>query len=291
MNIKEELEKFVPPSEILKRAGGRGVEYSYVDRFYVISTLTRIFGDEWGSTMSVSVMHDRVVATCSLDTVLGRRTDTGESLLVDNKGRPNENAATEAASQAFKRAASQLGNAFGLHLYREGKPPTPMAQPSSPPAQVAQVAQAVATPQVVAGTLTKPDYQGAIQSAMANAEASAPPPVQQQQSGPQVDLDRLAGCRADVTVWETHQGDRGIPLGDLDEGNLIKYVEGYGKNLAKNPNPKYAEKNQAHLANIKYCVQYAHIGDMVQEHAQPQRQGESWPTDADNPMDNADIPF
>jgi hypothetical protein len=83
---------------------------------------------EWSSQAVITVAGNKVIALVTVTICSVTRTDTGEAFLLVVKGgkftdTPEENTATEAWSQAFKRACSQFG--LGRFLYSLDKQKLP----------------------------------------------------------------------------------------------------------------------------------------------------------------------
>ena len=134
-DVKYELNRGIPKSEIRSRQGGGGKQLSYVDGFYVFDEMTRIFGSgNWGvdvkrlETVSqseeggkTSVSYMAVVrldtskedtttsfneTRCTMDVGYGHGKDK-------NPGLAHEMAGKEAVTDAVKRCTRVLGRRFG----------------------------------------------------------------------------------------------------------------------------------------------------------------------------------
>lgn len=132
MKYDKELQKPIPTSAIKKLKKG-GTELDYVDNFFVIDELNRIFGcTGWSHTVEkLDIVDDATSGKRSVLTVscLGRltvyledrvleMTDVGVGTNTANgRGLAYDTAAKSAATDALKRCARLLGRRMGLALY------------------------------------------------------------------------------------------------------------------------------------------------------------------------------
>ncbi len=129
-----ELNKDVPEHEIRSRKGGSGVMLSYVDQFYVIDELNRIFEHQWDWSR---VWGEFVTPPEQFKNSRGKLMWRAEYLYVgrlrvlninkegsavghaiaSSRGECMHNAVAEGETDAIKRAARLLGRRLGLALY------------------------------------------------------------------------------------------------------------------------------------------------------------------------------
>ena len=88
----------------------RALALAYVDSRYYQDRLNEVVGPGWSDDHAVQLMGQKVVVVCTLNLCGVIRTDVGECDLSD------QNAATTAKAQAFKRACTAFG--LGAYLYR-----------------------------------------------------------------------------------------------------------------------------------------------------------------------------
>jgi len=151
MATAEELDADIPTEAVRTRPGGGGISLSYVDGYYVISELNRIFGTE---SWSFQCVHGAWVCPpkqvdgkwfaayeyrgrLSIGTMHKEGSAVGFSK-GDSYGVVAHNAMAEAETDALKRAARLLGQRLGLALYdsqqrhvssENGAPSSPRAKP------------------------------------------------------------------------------------------------------------------------------------------------------------------
>lgn len=119
----------IPHDCVSKRDGGGGKKLSYVEGWWVIDELNRIFGNGgWSYRATVERVHDGVNDKGQfICTYLGRCALTVDDCVIEdvgagqgndkNPGAAIEKAAKEAATDAIKRCAKSLGRRLGLALY------------------------------------------------------------------------------------------------------------------------------------------------------------------------------
>lgn len=116
-----------PDASVLStRPGGGGMTLTYLEGYYVIQQLNEIFGEAGWSTYIGEITFDDnlVYATVNLDVTFaddsrGIHQDVGSTTV---KGKDRENAVKTAVTDALKRAARNLGPAFGNTLYDKDNP-------------------------------------------------------------------------------------------------------------------------------------------------------------------------
>lgn len=132
-DVKRELDANIPEDVISERVGGGGRKLSYLEGWYVISRLNKIFGQ--GAWYYVTedpklVYSDTVdgyghAAYTAKVTVVAmgvRFTDVGYGDGKDkHMGKAHESAVKEAVTDGLKRAAKNFGMSMGLALYDKSK--------------------------------------------------------------------------------------------------------------------------------------------------------------------------
>jgi len=156
--IEKQLDENIPASAVAKRSGGGSKALSYLETWYVIDRLNRVFGN-MGWDCETTEMHlvstgdslpayrAKVKITVSSPvteadgSVVGFRNVVKEGTgwgSDKSKQNAHEMACKEAESDALKRAAMKLGKSMGLALYDKtqefvGDPePAPKAAPKAP---------------------------------------------------------------------------------------------------------------------------------------------------------------
>lgn len=165
--IEKELNENIPREAVSSRSGGGTKQLSYLETWYVIDRLNRVFGSlGWDSeTREMRLLPGDVpayVATVRITVSVPETDSSGaivgfRSVYKDGTGwgsdkskmNPHEMAAKEAESDALKRAAMKFGISMGLGLYEKtgeyveeaaAKPPATQAgggDRAAPPASVA----------------------------------------------------------------------------------------------------------------------------------------------------------
>lgn len=131
--ILARLEQPFEPEDVEWRPGSKGsnntaLALGYTNARVYMDRLHEVVGGYWSDTYEIKTLHDRLIVTCFLTVGGATRTDVGEEMLEkqvwDREDRkyvlkPNENAATTAAAQAFKRACTKFG--LGSFFYKMPK--------------------------------------------------------------------------------------------------------------------------------------------------------------------------
>lgn len=136
--LQSKLDEKIPRSAVKERDGGGGVRLSYIGAEYVTDRLNQIFGSlGWSKTTikldkvfegqleqngrkkhTVSyIAQVRLVVTVDGKGTEHTTTGHGTGFDVFNPGAAHELAVKAAETDAFKRAASNLGQSMGLALY------------------------------------------------------------------------------------------------------------------------------------------------------------------------------
>ena len=131
------LDAPLPVSAIASREGGAGKQLSYVEGWWVIAQLNRIFPEGWSYDASETreVYREKGIgkngkeawnvafaAKCRLEAGGVKIADVGHGTSRDvDLGKAVESAEKEAATDALKRCAKSLGNVLGLALYDKDK--------------------------------------------------------------------------------------------------------------------------------------------------------------------------
>jgi DNA recombination protein Rad52 len=126
--VVEALEAKIPREAVSLREAGRGQKLSYLETWYVIDRMNKVFGNlNWSS----ETVENRMIGTTDkgypiyvakvriiVNTPNGSIFRDGTGYGVDKSGlNAHEMAAKEAESDAFKRAAMKYGTSMGLALY------------------------------------------------------------------------------------------------------------------------------------------------------------------------------
>lgn len=129
---REQLLKPINESRIAQRKGGGGRMLSYLEAWDVRAHMIRIFGFaewSWVVTQAELVYEDerdgkwdvayKVLGSLQVDGAIYAEAAVGSSRL-PSRGEAHDMAVKTAESDAFKRAAVNLGDQFGLSLYSNG---------------------------------------------------------------------------------------------------------------------------------------------------------------------------
>ena len=129
---KEQLLKPINGSRIAQRPGGGGKQLSYLEAWDVKAHMIRIFGFggwSWNVTNAELVFESedsskwnvgyKVIGTLTIGDAVYTEAAVGSSTL-PQRGEAHDMAVKTAESDAFKRAALNLGDQFGLSLYNNG---------------------------------------------------------------------------------------------------------------------------------------------------------------------------
>lgn len=128
----EQLLKPINPRRIAQRKGGGGRQLSYLEAWDVKAHMIRMFGFG-GWSWNVSEAHltfesedsgkwnvgYKVIGTLTIGDATYSEAAVGSSTL-PQRGEAHDMAIKTAESDAFKRAAINLGDQFGLSLYNNG---------------------------------------------------------------------------------------------------------------------------------------------------------------------------
>ena len=128
----EQLLKPINPTRIAQRKGGGGKQLSYLEAYEVKAHMIRMFGFagwSWDVT-SAELMFEgedngrwsvgyKVIGTLAVGEATYSEAAVGNSTL-PSRGEAHDMAVKTAESDAFKRAAINLGDQFGLSLYNNG---------------------------------------------------------------------------------------------------------------------------------------------------------------------------
>jgi recombination DNA repair RAD52 pathway protein len=134
----EQLLKGINPNRVASRRGGGGKSLAYVEAFDIKAHMIRIFGfAEWSwdvleASCAYAVAPDGTERNWKVGyKVIGRLTilSTGATYTeaavgmanLPDVGEAHDMAVKTAESDAFKRAAINLGDQFGLSLYKNGQ--------------------------------------------------------------------------------------------------------------------------------------------------------------------------
>ena len=129
---EEQLLKPINASRISQRQGGGGKQLSYLEAWGVKAHMIRLFGFggySWNVTSAEVVFESessgkwsvgyKVVGTLTVGDATYSEAAVGSSTLTQ-RGEAHDMAVKTAESDAFKRAATFLGDQFGLSLYDNG---------------------------------------------------------------------------------------------------------------------------------------------------------------------------
>ena len=131
----EQLLKGINPNRVAQRRGGGGKSLSYVEAFDIKAHMIRIFGfAEWSwDVLSADLAYQvqgernwevgyRVIGCLKIHATGATYTEAAVGMAsLPNIGEAHDMAVKTAESDAFKRAAINLGDNFGLSLYKNGQ--------------------------------------------------------------------------------------------------------------------------------------------------------------------------
>ncbi len=131
----EQLLKGINPNRVAQRRGGGGKSLSYVEAFDIKAHMIRIFGfGEWSwDVLSADLAYQiqgernwevgyRVIGKLTVHATGATYTEAAVGMAsLPNVGEAHDMAVKTAESDAFKRAAINLGDQFGLSLYKNGQ--------------------------------------------------------------------------------------------------------------------------------------------------------------------------
>ena len=129
---REQLLKPINESRIAQRKGGGGRMLSYLEAWDVKAHMIRVFGfGKWSWTVSsADLVYEeerdgkwdvayKVIGSILIDGAVYSEAAVGSARL-PSRGEAHDMAVKTAESDAFKRAAINLGDQFGLSLYNNG---------------------------------------------------------------------------------------------------------------------------------------------------------------------------
>jgi recombination DNA repair RAD52 pathway protein len=128
---REQLLKPINESRVAQRPGAGGRTLSYLEAWDVRAHMIRIFGfGKWSWTVSSAdlvyeekdKMWDvayKIIGSIHIDGAVYTEAAVGSARL-PSRGEAHDMAVKTAESDAFKRAAMNLGDQFGLSLYNNG---------------------------------------------------------------------------------------------------------------------------------------------------------------------------
>lgn len=131
----EQLLKGVNPNRVAQRKGGGGRSLSYMEAFDVKAHMIRVFGfGEWSwDVHAADLMYEendgrnwqvgyRVLGTLKIHATGATYTEAAVGMAqLPQRGEAHDMAVKTGESDAFKRAAINLGDQFGLSLYKNGQ--------------------------------------------------------------------------------------------------------------------------------------------------------------------------
>lgn len=131
----EQLLKGINANRVASRRGGGGKSLSYVEAFDIKAHMIRIFGfGEWSWDVSAADLvfeeHDernwqvgyRVIGSLRIHATNAVYTEAAVGIAsLPSRGEAHDMAVKTGESDAFKRAAINLGDQFGLSLYKNGQ--------------------------------------------------------------------------------------------------------------------------------------------------------------------------
>lgn len=156
---REKLDAPLPVSAIAQREGGAGKQLSYVEGWWVIQQLNRIFPEGWSYDASETreIYREKGLgkngkeawnvafsAKCRLEVGGVKIADVGHGTARDvDLGKAVESAEKEAATDALKRCAKSLGNLLGLALYDKDKERANVVDDTQTASQLAEAEAAI----------------------------------------------------------------------------------------------------------------------------------------------------
>jgi recombination DNA repair RAD52 pathway protein len=131
----EQLLKGINPNRVASRRGGGGKSLSYVEAFDIKAHMIRIFGfGEWSwDVLSADLVFAiqgernwevgyRVIGRLTIHATGATYTEAAVGIAsLPSVGEAHDMAVKTGESDAFKRAAINLGDNFGLSLYKNGQ--------------------------------------------------------------------------------------------------------------------------------------------------------------------------
>lgn len=129
----EQLLKPLNPARVAQRTGGAGKQLSYLEVWDVKAHLIRIFGFggwSWEVTKTDFVFEEKTenrwnvaylaLGTLTIPALEAKFAEAAIGHATGPRGEAHDNAIKNAESDAIKRAAINLGDQFGLSLYKKG---------------------------------------------------------------------------------------------------------------------------------------------------------------------------
>jgi recombination DNA repair RAD52 pathway protein len=131
----EQLLRGINPNRVASRRGGGGKSLAYVEAFDIKAHMIRIFGfGEWSwdvlsADLAYAIQGEknwevgyRVIGKLTIHATGATYTEAAVGMAsLPNVGEAHDMAVKTAESDAFKRAAINLGDQFGLSLYKNGQ--------------------------------------------------------------------------------------------------------------------------------------------------------------------------
>lgn len=131
----EQLLKGVNPNRVASRRGGGGKSLSYMEAWDIKAHMIRVFGfAEWSwDVTAADLMFEeqngtnwhvgyRVIGTLKVHATGATYTEAAVGIAsLPQRGEAHDMAVKTGESDAFKRAAINLGDNFGLSLYKNGQ--------------------------------------------------------------------------------------------------------------------------------------------------------------------------
>ena len=130
----EQLLKGVNPNRVASRRGGGGKSLSYMEAWDIKAHMIRVFGfGEWSWDVNAAdlVFEEqtgnwnvgyRVIGTLRIHATGATYTEAAVGIAsLPSRGEAHDMAVKTGESDAFKRAAINLGDNFGLSLYKNGQ--------------------------------------------------------------------------------------------------------------------------------------------------------------------------
>lgn len=135
--LTKEMDEKIPRDCVSERAGGSGRKLSYLEGWYVIDRLNKVFGQgNWAYDSTVSLLHVgtaetrngtvhsvhysakvRLVVTIGSTPTEFSDYGYGDGTDSNSPGKAHELAIKESVTDGLKRCAKNLGMSFGLALY------------------------------------------------------------------------------------------------------------------------------------------------------------------------------
>jgi len=131
----EQLLKGINPNRVASRRGGGGKNLSYVEAWDIKAHMIRVFGfAEWSwDVIAADLVFEekgernwevgyRVIGTLKIHATGATYTEAAVGIAaLPSRGEAHDMSVKTGESDAFKRAAINLGDNFGLSLYKNGQ--------------------------------------------------------------------------------------------------------------------------------------------------------------------------